>query len=915
MNIVTHPTSQRHGRQHSRWRPGSGGISSPAASAAAAASIAVLGTASAVALLIGLSAGCGPAASERSAVPQQAAAGESGETSVLTMRPVLIAHEKTLVEEPLSYADPKTGPSAFVMAGSQALATTGQIPNPDDADESTGGASGVRSGDGIAEAPIGDGRFRPDGLYREGDTVWVYSASQPEQRGYRLSGRDDSSDTAQTRQRWRLIDTRRGPLSTQRCVAMQRRPMTLCVGVHEPGGLVAFAHGTPGGQDARGDRPHLAQARARVRSKGSKAKRKAAWRRANRGKWRKGKTRGKRRGRADASAAMVHPAAFSSDLPRRGGFRDLAVDEARGLIYVLDAYDDALWVLDLEGQRKDRIPVTANSYQLGRMDDSALFILAGTKPYMGIISLASDGARAGLPTPQVPAKVDAAGTVRDAALSMAPAGDRGKDEPVKPVKHDKNDKNGKNDKNDKNDTAQAPPRYVIGVPLAVPVRTAAYDAARQVLWTAGYKQTRVRRNRGYIEHLRSYLYAFATPTLMRGQARPVAAVDLAAQRLTDPSALSIDAKRRELWIALTGNHKIAALDLDAALRRSSRAGARLRKVETALVPKTVLASDDGLFAAGFVDDRLYVHVHDHDAETTKLYQSVRLRPSPPEAADRSAAAYETSPSMYQLGEMLYYSKGLISESPRNQFTCNSCHWDGMTDYRVHPGFRESRFEQIRPAAGVGMLGPVFTPGQSRHIAIAVDGFIRYLDERSWHEPEDKVWLEPRVVRIAGGGAETLSAEDTRLALITYLSRLPVEPGFLRAPGTAFSPSAERGAEIFFRDCARCHQAKPHMRDEDVFEMAEALEYLRTKPLVFGDDDFAKTGVEPYFTEDGNRISPLTQLGRGGPFFSNSAATTLRDVIAQSNPERIGAEHAPDNAASAHYDDDDARALIDFLLSI
>jgi hypothetical protein len=594
-------------------------------------------------------------------------------------------------------------------------------------------------------------RFRPAGMYFEphARTLWVWSRAHPEQRGFAL--RDGH---------WQPAATRTGPVDTRRCVALQRTPLTLCVGLLEPGGVRAF-----------GARP------------------------------------------------------FHAALPARGGFRDLAVNEALGRVYVIDARDDVLWVLNLRGRVQGRVPLTAGAYALGTLGDDALFVLAGNQPHLSVLPLDRHG------IPGAPAEIE----------------------------------------------------------TAAPFRAARFDGA--LLWTAGYRQARVRRHDGPVENLETFLYAYRKDDLTRGVLAPVHAVDLATARLADAVAVTPDATG--VLVAVSGNHRLVRVN-------PAQPGAAVLARPSAFVTSDVLAEDAWIFTVGLLDDALYVHRR----RDLDLVETVPLAAGPSPAADTD----------YAMGEVLFYGKALWADTPSNQFTCNSCHWEGGNDHRVHPGYRESRWELGRPAAGVGMLSPIFTPGQASSITVAVNGFLRALDERYWTARDTVAWLHPVEVEIAPGRRVQLSPHEVRRALLTYLARLPVEPGFLRAPGQPFSASAQRGAALFWRDCARCHQPTPHMAAPDMLERDAALDRMMEHPLAFGAARHEKTGVLPYFSEHGNRVSPLTQLGRGGPFFSNGSARTLAEVLQRTDPsQRL--VHAPENAATPIYQPDQVQDLIDFLLSI
>ena len=531
-------------------------------------------------------------------------------------------------------------------------------------------------------------------------------------------------------------------------------------------------------------------------------------------------------------------ARFASGLPARGGFRDFAVSEGHGRVYVIDAYLDALWVLSTGGAVIARVPLLPSAYAIGMLGSEHLFVLSANQPHLSVLSL-DDG---GLPS------------------------------------------------------------AAVGMETAATIRGAAFDHARQLLWTAGYRQARVRRNRGYVENLESFVYAYRKGDLLRGAFVPALAVDLAQEQLADPVALALGASH--VYAAISGSHRLARLDLGD--RVPGAAAVQVDAEDSAFVPSAVLATGDQVLVAGRLGDRIHVH------RATDLARVQVL------ALDHGAAAPAAPPTPYEIGEVIFYSKALWAEMPRNQFTCNSCHWDGLTDYRVHPGFKESRWEQIRPAAGAGMLAPIFSPGQARNLSTAVHGFVRALDERFWTPPAEPAclppWLDDVDIEIAPDQRQILSPYDLRLALLTYLARRPVEPGFLRAPGQPLSASARRGAAIFWRDCAGCHQPTPHLASGRILDREAALDYLIDRPLAFGAGRLARTGARPYFTEQGNRISPLTQLARGGPFFTNGSARTLQAAILRTDPTKPEV-HAPENAEAPFYGAGDVQLLRDFLLSI
>lgn len=162
---------------------------------------------------------------------------------------------------------------------------------------------------------------------------------------------------------------------------------------------------------------------------------------------------------------------FSSRLPKRGGFRDLAIDSARGLLYVLDGVTDRLMTLDRAGAVVASAPVPPGVYRLVQLDGRGLALLSGPAPHLAFQPLDS----AGLPT--------------------APA---------------------------------------IAWPRAAPARDATYDDARATLWLVGPEDGPPRRADGPLRDLRSTLtgLSLGDPTAAPS---PTLTLDLGELGLVDAS--------------------------------------------------------------------------------------------------------------------------------------------------------------------------------------------------------------------------------------------------------------------------------------------------------------------------------------------------------------------------------------------
>jgi mono/diheme cytochrome c family protein len=426
---------------------------------------------------------------------------------------------------------------------------------------------------------------------------------------------------------------------------------------------------------------------------------------------------------------------------------------------------------------------------------------------------------------------------------------------------------------------------VVQLDLQAPVRDFLYDAKRALLWTIGPENQPITRRNGIIENLRTAIYAYSVPSLKLKKT-----ILWEKKELVDGNSLALSDK--ELFAAAGGS---------AHLWRYGIESGKSDLIQTGAVPRGIRYQDGKVFIAGFLADELEIF----DTATGKLTSLALAEPKP------SATPART-------GEFLFYQTGMWSPTDDNAYTCNSCHWDGLSDHRMHPGFHESRYELTRPVAGIAAVSTIFTPMQSASLAEAVEGLFRGLDMRYWKtenrgqrsEDGTPYYLQPIWIKVSPEKTIKLGPREARLSLIETLMQWPAMAPAERLPGQEFSASAQAGYEIFREDCARCHEPVIEMRGR----RRGTMEALRTRPLVFGAPFYVKSGVEPYYTPNGNRISPLMNLARGGPFFSNGSAPDLDAVILRTNP-KAEFVHAPENAKKPYYETLRHARLAAFLRSI
>lgn len=408
-------------------------------------------------------------------------------------------------------------------------------------------------------------------------------------------------------------------------------------------------------------------------------------------------------------------------------------------------------------------------------------------------------------------------------------------------------------------TAAAP---VVALARRAPLRDASYDAARELLWLVGPEDQAVRRNRGPIEHLGSMLWALDAAELRQGRRSVVLEWALQPRGLCD--ATRVVATPRGVWVSATGSDR-------ALWVQGTRASFTAQQLNAGLAPAGAVATPEGLAALSRLDDSLRLYAPDDHGDLT-------LRTT--RALDRA-----TRTTLADLGERLFYGALLWRQRQDARFTCNSCHWDGGTDHRLQPGFHEKRQELTRPLGGIAGVLPIFTPGQAPNLTLAVEGLLRSLDERMWQaEPPPRYWDYPVELPLADGSRRHLAPLEVRSALLEFLLQLPAEPGHLRAAREpALQAGRARGAALFVRDCARCHEPVTNLHTRQRVADPELLTRLESQPLVLGAAAFAEAGAGPSFTPAGNRISPLMNLSRGGPYFASGSARSLAELLERFTP--------------------------------
>ncbi|HWP08043.1 MAG TPA: hypothetical protein VNN72_20005 [Polyangiaceae bacterium] len=273
---------------------------------------------------------------------------------------------------------------------------------------------------------------------------------------------------------------------------------------------------------------------------------------------------------------------------------------------------------------------------------------------------------------------------------------------------------------------------------------------------------------------------------------------------------------------------------------------------------------------------------------------------------RAARPDDPAPSE-RLGEALFFT-GLMapdasSRGRLSRFTCETCHFEGGTDGRVHNSGRDDIRVTTRPLFGLFNDAPHFSRAHDRdltsvcHNEFAVANRGNPVDPWFTLDPARFSWLAA-----LGIGAEKLSPLDLRRSLLAFLARFSHEesPAVAAHPEPRrFTPGERRGAGAFRERCLRCHAARlvaSEPASEVAFERWESLTLSNATPIVWARGDYEKTGVVPYVDARGTRIPSLRRLYTKRPYLTNGSAPTLASVLALVRFSEREFSHAPSDAA-------------------
>jgi hypothetical protein len=427
-----------------------------------------------------------------------------------------------------------------------------------------------------------------------------------------------------------------------------------------------------------------------------------------------------------------------------------------------------------------------------------------------------------------------------------------------------------------------------------------------LLALGGVEDRPLDRRQGSFGYIDSFAWVYRVTTAPPAAHR-LAEVDVSALGLVTPKVVALAVDGDDVRVRLTGYGDAPALELRWAAPRPTRSGLWQppEVVRREFVPGTVAQAALGDGRRILADPLLDAWIAD-DGGSPRVVPVADARPRSPES---------------RLGEALFFTTLMApwnrTRGSLSRFTCETCHFEGWVDGRVHATGRGAVRVATRPLLGLFNDPPYFSRALDPDLTAVAHNEFRVAGLRSRHDPwfaldrAEAPWLAH-----LGVGEAPLEPAALRRALMVFLMDFTFRPNPAVVGRSAWSPQERRGAEAFQQRCAACHEARlVTNRADSRVPIAdwERLVMSAEGPIVWARDGYEQTGVVPYVHESGARVPSLRRLYKKRPYFTNGSAATLDDVLQSVRFSPAGFRHRGSAAADGvALDDSERRALRAFL---
>jgi hypothetical protein len=240
----------------------------------------------------------------------------------------------------------------------------------------------------------------------------------------------------------------------------------------------------------------------------------------------------------------------------------------------------------------------------------------------------------------------------------------------------------------------------------------------------------------------------------------------------------------------------------------------------------------------------------------------------------------------RLGEALFFTTLVApwnkSDGRLSRFTCETCHFEGYADGRIHRTGRGDVRATTKPLPGLLSNRPYFSRALDPDLSTMVDNEFAVAGAKSDHDAwfsigtVDLPWL-----RELSPGNETLSPLALRRALMTFFVDFTHRPNPSVVGRRSWTDLERTGAAVFREKCEGCHEARLVTDDPSTrvpFDTWEERVMSREGAIVWARADYEKTGVVPYVHEKGARVVSLRRLYKKYPYFTNGSAKSVENVL-------------------------------------
>ena len=406
----------------------------------------------------------------------------------------------------------------------------------------------------------------------------------------------------------------------------------------------------------------------------------------------------------------------------------------------------------------------------------------------------------------------------------------------------------------------------------------AIDVGGDLLLAAGGVEDHpLDRSGGSFGYIDSFVFFYRIARGARA-AEPLAAINASALGVVTPKALLLREKNGGVEARVAGYGSSALLTITLGPSGSSAPKATTTTATLAPGIAAMAAGDGEVIAAADPLLDAWIKIADGAVVAVPAEDPGEHLP-PPTPASR-------------LGEALFFTTAMApwtsSEGPLSRFTCEACHFEGYVDGRVHHTGRGDVHATTKPLLGLFNNRPHFSRALDPDLTTVAHSEFRVAGANSDHDPWFAAPLaEQPWIRGLGVPEGELDPASLRRALMVFLMDFTHRPNPMAIDHAAFTATERAGASVFARRCEGCHAARL-VADDPASRAApadwERLVLAREGAIVWGMNEYRRTGVEPYVHELGARVPSLRRLYKKRPYFTNGSAKTLDDVLARA---RVG----------------------------